>query len=379
MNAGINTRRLGALIRTEFLQMSRDVSSILIAFALPLILLFLFGYGLSLDARNLRIGVVLEDGGEAGLDLMQSFAASHDFSVTLSRDKKELEPLLTRGTIRGIVVIPQDFSKLLAQPANFGGRTPQIQIITDGSEPNPAQFVENYARALLSEWSRERAGTAATGAPGIRVDARTWYNPDLESRFFLIPGSLAIIMSLIGTILTSLVVAREWERGTMEALMATPVGIVEIVAGKIIPYFALGIASMILCTAISMLVFDLPLRGSLPMLLVISSFFLFAALGEGLFISTISKNQFLASQLAILTAFMPAVMLSGAIYEISAMPGPIRVLAALIPAKYLVSGLKTLFLVGDVSGVLWPDMAALAGFALFFFVLTALKTKKRLE
>ncbi len=379
MDMKINPRRLGALIRKEFYQMRRDISSILIAFVLPLILLFLFGYGLSLDVRNLRIGVVLEDRGEAGMDLMQSFAASRDFSVTLAHARQELEPLLARGAIRGFVVIPQNFSELLAQPASSGGPLPLIQIITDGSEANLAQFVDNYSQALISQWNQKRAAASASNAPGIQSEIRTWYNPDLESRFFLIPGSLAIIMSLIGTILTSLVVAREWERGTMEALMATPVGIVEIAAGKIIPYFVLGIASMFLCTAISMIVFALPLRGSLLMLLVISSFFLFAALGQGLFISTISKNQFLASQLAILTAFMPAVMLSGAIYDISNMPAPIRALTALIPAKYMVSSLKTLFLVGDVHSVIWPDMIVLAGFALFFFVLTALKTKKRLE
>lgn len=359
--------------------MQRDISSILIAFVLPLILLFLFGYGLSLDVRDLRIGVALEDNGEAGIDLTQAFAASHDFSITLAHNRKELEPLLGRGAIRGIIVIPQNFSELLAQPGSSGGMWPQIQIITDGSEPSLAQFVENYSQVLLTNWSQKRVGTHAYNAPGIQIEALMWYNPDLESRFFLIPGSLAIIMSLIGTILTSLVVAREWERGTMEALMATPVGIVEIVAGKIIPYFVLGIASMLLCTAISIIVFGLPLRGSLLMLLVISSFFLFAALGQGLFISTISKNQFLASQIAILTAFMPAVMLSGAIYEISAMPTPVRILTALIPAKYMVSSLKTIFLVGDIDNVLWPDMAVLAGFALFFFILTALNTKKRLE
>lgn len=378
MAANARCTRLFALVRKEFQQMRRDSSSFLIAFVLPLILLFLFGYGLSLDVNGLRLGMALEDDGGPARDLLQHFDGSPDFRLTTARSREELFPLLDRGAIRGIVIIPQDFSRRLAQGTRAAD-APAIHVITDGSEPGLASFVENYVRALLSGWAQMRAQSEGRPEAALQIKSRTWYNPDMKSRFFLVPGSLSIILSLTGTILTSLVIAREWDRGTMESLLATPTSALEIVAGKIIPYFVLGMLSLAVCAAIAIAVFGLPLRGSLFSLAGIAALFLLGALGQGLFLSSIARNQFLASTLAILTAFMPAVMLSGAIYEISAMPAPVRAVTALIPARYLVSSLKTIFLVGDIPAVLWPDALLLALFAAVWFLLTVRVTKKRLE
>jgi ABC-2 type transport system permease protein len=232
-------RRFAALVRKETYQVVRDPSSILIAFVLPLILLFLFGYGVSLDATRTRIGLVVESATSVTQDLAASFQASRYFDVVNGRDRREFEEDLLVGRVRGILVIPATFAGDFA-----AARAPKIQVIVDGSDPNTASFVQNYAQGVVATWAALRAAETATRAPTIAVEQRFWFNPELTSRNFLVPGSIAIVMTLVGTLLTSLVVAREWERGTMEAMMATPVTAGELLAGKILPYFILGLASM---------------------------------------------------------------------------------------------------------------------------------------
>jgi len=368
-------RRLGALMSKEFVQILRDPSSLLIAFVLPLILLFLFGYGVSLDARQVPLGVAVEGSGQAAHSLARAFAASLYFDVRESRSSRPLQAELLAGRLRGLVVIPADFDRRLES-----GAAPRIQVIADGSETNTANYVQNYAQGVVATWqARQGVERGQSGAGGPLLLPRVWFNPELASRNSLVPGAVAIIMAIIGTLLTALVVAREWERGTMEALLATPVGVAELIIGKLVPYFVLGMAAMLGSVAVSVFLFGLPFRGSLPALLATAAAFLLAALGQGLLISTVAKNQFVASQVAVITGFLPAFLLSGFLFEIASMPLPIRGLTHIIAARYLVSNLQTLFLDGDVWPLLLPNILILLLLAALLFLLTAKKTVKRLR
>jgi ABC-2 type transport system permease protein len=371
----ISLRRLRSLIWKEALQIISDPSSILIAFVLPVVLLFLFGYAVSLDITRLKIGVALEERTAESDSLVAALRDSKYFDVKESFDQRGLERDLVSGRIRGLVIIPINFSRRMV----WENDESQVQVIADGSEPNTANFVQNYVRAAIAAWSQRRAMETGTEMPSlIGEESRVWFNPSLESKNYLVPGSIAIVLTLIGTLLTALVVAREWERGTMEALMATPVRIQELVLGKLIPYFCLGLGSMAFCTLAAVGIFRVPLRGSLLSLGLITSAFLVGGLGIGLLVSTLSKSQFVASQIALVLGFLPALQLSGFLFEISSTPLPIQGLTYLFPARYLVQALQTIFLAGDIPSLLWTNGLVLAGFAALFFFLTARVTRKRL-
>ncbi|MGR9478497.1 ABC transporter permease [Rhizobium leguminosarum] len=366
-------RRLSALVRKESLQAIRDPSSILIAFVLPLILLFLFGYGVSLDTTRTRIGLVTEEMTPLTQDLSASFQASRYFDVAMGRDRRLFEEDLVLGKVRGIVVIPADFTTRYT-----AGNRPDIQVIVDGSDPNTANFVQNYAQGAVANWERQRQADVAVQSPAISVEQRFWFNPELTSRNFLVPGSIAIVMTLVGTLLTSLVVAREWERGTMEAMMATPVTAVELLAGKILPYFLLGLTSMTLCVLLAVFLFGVPFRGSVAALYALSAAFLIPALGQGLLISTATKNQFLASQLALITAFLPAFLLSGFLFEINSMPVVIQWITFIVPARYLIPSLQTVFLAGDIWPMFLRAISVMLTIGAIMFMLAARSTRKRI-
>lgn len=375
-DAAVDPRRLRALIVKELAQIARDPSTFLIAFALPLLLLFLFGYAVSLDTTRTRIAVVLLDDSAPALGLAESYRRSPYFEVTLARSLAPVRGMMVDGTARGIVVIPQGFGAGVKRRA-----PPPVQVITDGSQPNTASFVGTYAEGVRQNWAASEglgSGRAAAGPP-IAVSPRFWFNPDLRSRYFLVPGSIAIVMTMIGTLLTALVVAREWERGTMEAMMATPISMAEFIASKVIPYFLLALASMALCTAVAVFAFGVPFRGSILALLAVSAAFLMPALGLGLFISAATKNQFVASQIALLTAFLPTFLLSGFIFEIGSMPWPIRLITYAVPARYLIPSLQTVFLAGDFWGLLLPNIAIMLGFGLLFFALSFRVTRRSLD
>jgi ABC-2 type transport system permease protein len=367
-------RRFTALLVKEAVQIVRDPSSILIAFVLPVILLFLFGYGVSLDANAVKIGLAVEAQSEPAQSLSAAFRASRFFEVTPAQDRRALEPLLIAGKIRGIVVIPAAFGENAAKDL----RTARIQVLTDGSDPNTAQFVANYAQGVWSNWAGQRA-PAGRPPQVIALEPRFWFNPELRSRYILVPGCIAIVMALVGTLLTALVVAREWERGTMEALMATPVSTLELLAGKLIPYFLLGLGSMALCTALGVFLFGVPLRGSFLGLAAISAAFLIPALGMGLLISAATKNQFVASQVALMAGFLPTFLLSGFIFEIPAMPKAIQAITYIVPARYLIPSLQTVFIAGDIWPLFLQDIAAMLGIGAVFLVLAARTTRKSLE
>lgn len=369
-------RRLRALVTKECYQIIRDPSSILISVVLPLVLIFLYGFGVSLDLNHLRVGLVMEDTAPDAQSFAKSLTDSRYFDVKIVRDYREVLDDVTKGSLRGFVVIPSYFSQFRNRPDIIS----PLQVVADGSEPNTANFVQNYVQGAFANWlNQEKISNNLKGQPLVRIQSRYWYNEQLESRNFLIPGSLAIIMTLIGTLLTALVVAREWERGTMEAMMSTTVGILELVVGKLIPYFILGMISMTICVLIAVFGYDVPLRGSWWLLGIVSATFLFCALGIGLMISTMAKNQIVASQISIVVGFLPAYILSGFIFEIASMPLPIRLLTYVMPARYFVQCLQTLFLVGNVWSLVLFNLLPMFAAGLVFFLITARKTVKRLD
>jgi ABC-2 type transport system permease protein len=367
----IDPRRLAALVRKETLQAVRDPSTILIAFVLPVILLFLFAFAVSLDVRDVRLGLVLENDSADAASLAAAFSGTRYFEVTPARNRQEIAPRLVSGDLHGMVVIPQDFGQRLATPT----RGPLVQIVTDGTQPNTANFVGAYAEGVVRNWL---AGRGHGTAPLVLVP-RFWFNPEVESRRFLLPGAIAIIMTMIGTLLTAMVVSREWERGTMEAVMSTPTSILEILIGKLLPYFGLGLIATLVCASVSVLLFDVPLRGSWFALLMLSAVFLVPALGQGLLISALARNQFVAAQIALISGFLPALLLSGFLFEIDSMPLVIRALTHIVAARWFVASLQSVFLSGDIWAQFLPDMAAMLAIGGVFFTITARKMRKSLD
>lgn len=364
----MNSRRLRALVFKESLQIVRDPSAILIAFVLPVLLLFLFAYAVSLDIRQVPLGVVLQTDSARAQSLAAEFGGTRYFKVVPARHRLEVTPLLVSGDLRGYVVIPPDFDQRLIRGESL------VQVITDGTQPNTANFVAGYTRGTLVNWLSDQGLQSP-----VRLEPRFWFNPEVETRRFLVPGAIAIIMTMIGTLLTALVVAREWERGTMEALLSTPAWIPEILLGKLLPYFGLGLIATMGSTLLAIHMFDVPLRGSWGTLLLVSSCFLVPALGQGLVISALAKNQFIAAQAALFSGFLPAFLLSGFLFEIDAMPPAIRLLTHIVPARYFIESLHSIFLVGDVWPLLTRDMLAMLALGTVMFAIARAKTRKSLE
>lgn len=364
--------RLGALIYKESLQIVRDPSAIFVAFVLPVILLLLFAFAVSLDVRKVPVGVVLSSDTPTAQSLAAAFSGSRYFTVLPMRHTQEAKAAIIASKIRGYIVIPADVETRLHSRTDDA----LIQVIADGSQPNTANFVTAYAQGIASLWQAQHGYVSV--AP-VSVQPRFWFNAELESRRSLIPGSIAIIMTMIGTLLTALVVAREWERGTMEGLLSTPATITEILLGKLLPYFVLGMLATLGSALMAVFAFDVPLRGSWLVLMMLAAVFLIPALGQGLVISILAKNQFIAAQLAAFTGFLPAFMLSGFLFEIDSMPWPIRLITHIIPTRYFVEALQTVFLVGNVWSLLLTDMLAMLLIGALLFVLARAKCHKSLE
>ncbi|HJZ59681.1 MAG TPA: ABC transporter permease, partial [Gemmataceae bacterium] len=297
-----------------------------------------------------------------------------------ARHRSEVEEDLVSGRLKGVIVLSADFGERLGR-----GEAAPVQVIVDGSDPNTAGLVQGYAQGVWQNWLEQEAMSKAglvdrpEARPLITLEPRYWFNPDVNSRDFLIPGAVAIVLTLIGTLLTALVVAREWERGTMEAVLATPASPREMLAGKIIPYFLLGMTAMGLSVAAAVFLFGVPFRGSVLALAGVSAAYLAVMLALGLLISTVTRNQFAASQVALIVGFLPAFELSGFIFEIDSMPAPIRLLTYVLPPRYFVSSLQTLFLAGDVPEVLVPNTLVLLAFAAVLFTALLRATRSRLE
>ena len=367
--------RVRGILRKEMLQILRDPSSILLAIVMPLVMLFLFGYGVSLDAENVPVAIVMGDKGAAARELAARFSLSRYFEPRTATSMAAAEKALTLGKVDGIFHFQEGFSSDLATRHQA-----RVQMIVNGIDANRARLILGYSRGLLEKWAAvRRARGEPVVVPAVVVSPRIWFNGAAESRNFLVPGLITLIMTLTGVLLTALVVAREWERGTMEALLATPIRVAEILLGKIVPYFVLGMGGLLLSVAMTIWLFDVPLRGSLVVLMGVSALFLLAALGMGLLISTLARNQFVAGQAAIIVTFLPAFMLSGFIFDIDSMPLIIQAVTYLIAARYYVAILQTVFAAGNVWSVIWPNALALAVMAAVFLLLVRRFSRRELD
>lgn len=367
--------RLRGILRKEVLQILRDPSSIALAIVLPLVLLFIFGYGLSLDAEDVPIAVVLEDNSPAARELAARFDLSPYFKAIHFKSMAQAMDLLNQGRVDGIFHLQGNFSSRL-----FSRDPSSVQVIVNGIDANRARLIQGYARGALQKWTELRQVRGEEVAvPAVKVYQRIWFNEAAVSRNFLVPGLITLIMTLIGILLTALVVAREWERGTMEAILVTPIRRADLLLGKVLPYFILGMLGMGLSVIVGTTLFHVPFRGSIGALLFLSSLFMLASSGFGLLISAAIRVQFVAAQISIVAGFLPAFFLSGLIFDLESTPRFIQIVSHVVPARYFVSISHTLFMAGDVWPVLVPNALALAAMAVLFTSLAFRKITKRLE
>lgn len=349
------SRRVWSLVKKEMRQIVRDPSSIAIGIVLPVVLILLFGYGMSLDVTHLPVAIVLEDPSPTSTDLAASFELSRYFDVQKTTSMRRAEDWMLARKVDGIVRIRPDFSRRLSRG------DAEVQLLVHGIDANRARIIQGYVQGAIGVWAARRSAEGEQVLSGpVQVQNRLWFNETNESRYFLVPGLIVLVMTLIGALLTSLVVAREWERGTMEALFVTPVRPGEILLGKTIPYFVLGMIGLVLCLISAKFLFHVPFRGSVVVLIGVSMLYLLVALALGLLISSALKSQFVASQITLLVTFLPAVMLSGFLFDLRSLPVVVQLITYLLPARYYVTLLQTIFLVGDIWAVILPNAAVLA-------------------
>ena len=368
--------RMRGFLRKEMIQVRRDPSSILLALVMPVTLLLLFGYGVSLDPERVPIATFSEDSSATARELLQRFEASPYFEPRACRSMAEAEDLIKEGEVDGIIRIPEDFERSLGGPGS-----PALQIVLNGVDSNRAGLIKGYMRAAIGNWTKLRAarGERTAAPPAIEVEPRIWFNPASDSRHFLVPGLVVLIMTLIGTLLTALVIAREWERGTMEALLATPLATGELLLGKVLPYFALGILGLLTAVAGAVFLFGVELQGSFLTLLACSSLFLLAALGMGLAISATFRVQFVAAQISVIAGYLPAFFLSGLLFDLDSTPRVIQLVSHVIPARYFVTICQTVFLAGDMASVILPAALALFVAAALFLTIAYRRLKRGME
>jgi ABC-2 type transport system permease protein len=362
-------RRTRALTVKETRQILRDPSSIAIGIVFPMMMILLFGYGLSLDINRVALAVVDEDASAQSAALIQTFRLSRYFAVTAAHSMHDANALLLERKADGVLRIPPDF----ARRVHLGAA--DLQILVNGTDANQARIMQAYAAGPVALWSAMQNSAASPAGPAVVV-SRMWFNEANDSHYFLVPGLIVLVMTIIGAFLTAMVVAREWERGTLEALFVTPMRSGEFLLSKVIPYFGLGMIGFLLCLLAGHFLFLVPLRGSLALLCLASMIYLLVALGIGLLVSTLVKSQFLASQLAMLLTFLPAMMLSGFIYDLRSMPLVIRGVTYVLPARYAVALMQTIYLAGDIGIVVWPNLAVLTAMAVVLLILTRLATRK---
>jgi ABC-2 type transport system permease protein len=369
--------RMRGLVRKEVRQIIRDPSAILIAFLMPIVLLIVNGFGINFDANHMKVAVVIAAPEETVHGLFQALAASPYLDPIALPDAQSAEAAVVSGEVRGMLVVRDDFSQRLAR----SGRWPaSAGLSVNATDPNTARILEGYVSGALMTWlsglSQERR---LTPAGGIELQHRYWFNPELRSADAIVPGIIAMVMTMTGTLLTALIVAREWERGTMESMLASPAGMAELTFAKLGCYFVLGMGSMAMSVLMAIFLFGLPFRGSIAALTAASALFLVFALGLGLFISTLARNQFVAAQVAFIATMLPAMMLSGMLFDIASMPHWLQVVTYAVPARYLVSILQTLFLAGDVWAVILPNLLGLGLAATLAVGATLLVTRRRLD
>jgi ABC-2 type transport system permease protein len=364
-----------AISRKELIQLRRDPRSLVLAFALPVLLLILFGYAISWDVRNIRTAVLDQDRSAASRELVDAFRASGYFSLVAFLDRSgDIEPLMERGGAQLVLVIPPGFARDLG-----AGRTATLQAIVDGSDANTATIALGYSEAVVRTWSARVALQGRSLGPPVSAESRVWFNEELASRNMIVPGLVAVIMMIIAAMLTSLTLAREWERGTMEQLAATPVSRLEVVLGKLLPYLGIGLIDVVVTSCLGIVLFGVPFRGNAALLMLLSFFFLLGALGLGMFISAVAKSQVLATQLAMLATFLPTLLLSGFMFAIESMPVVLRAVSYLIPARYFLVVTRGIFLKGVGLEVLREQGLLMLAFATVGISLAVAKFKKELE
>jgi ABC-2 type transport system permease protein len=351
--------RLWAMARKEALQLRRDPRSLILAFILPVLMVLFFGYAITWDVKDIRFSAWDQDRTRESRELLEAFQASGYFTLTeRAEGYREVEEALALGRVRAVLVIPPDYSETLAS-----GRPAPVQLLLDGADANTATIAMNYADAIVAGESADRVLQGRELPTMVEAETRIWYNETLESRNMVVPGLVAAIMSIIAAMLTSLTIAREWERGTMEQLAATPVRALEIVLGKLLPYVAIGLFDVAMTVAVGVWVFGVPFRGSVLLLAGMSLLFLVGALGVGIFISAIAGSQVFAMQAAMVATYLPAVLLSGFLFDISAMPVALQAVTFLVPARYFVVVTRGILLKGVGAGVLWPQAVFMTVFA----------------
>lgn len=375
----MNFRRTRAMFRKEFLHIIRDPRSLIAALAQPLMMLLLFGYALSLDVDRIPTVIYDLDQTSTSQALIRDFRGSRYFDIIGDvHGYRPIEQDIDKSKALLGVVIPKDYARDLAL-----GKTAQVQFLLDGSDSNTASIAMGYAEGMIQGYAqrrREDAEMSRSGSvlgPPIDARVRVWYNTDLVSRNFIVPGLIAVILMIIAAMLTSLTVAREWENGTMEQLLSTPVRPVEIAVGKLGAYFVLGVIDMLMSIFVGMVIFNVPLKGSPVLLFVSSCIFLFGALAWGILISAMNRNQLAAYQLCTLTSFLPAFLLSGFIYSLQNMPWVIQFFALFVPARYFIDIVKGIFLKGIGLEILWFDLLLLTAYGAAMFYLAAKKLRQK--
>jgi ABC-2 type transport system permease protein len=358
----------------EAIHVRRDPRTLALALVMPVVMLFLFGYGVSTDLDRLPISVADLDRSEASRGLVRALGAPGELEVVARAGAEDAQGLFRKGLAVAALVVPEGYANDLAA----GRRTP-VQLLVDGADALVANQLVAKVEAIVRAETRRAAGPeAARAAPPIEVRVWTLYNPDGRSALYMVPGLSAWLLAITAVMLTALAIAGEWERGSMEQLFATPVGRFEIIAGKLLPYLVLGLVTFQLVLAFGMVAFDLPARGSLLLVAALGLVFLAAMLGQGLLVSVLAKNQLVATQAGALSAILPSIILSGMIFPVENMPRPLQVLASVVPARYLVHGLRGVLLKGNGLDAVWPDLLGMALFAAAVLALATLKFRRRI-
>jgi ABC-2 type transport system permease protein len=366
--------RIGAMASKETLHVLRDPRTLILALVMPVVMLFLFGYGVSFDLEHIPVAIADRDRSEASRALIRAVTGSRELVSAGSAAPEEADRLFRRGEVAAVLVIPQGYEEKVARRERVG-----LQLLVDGSDVTVANQVLGKADALVRAETGRLAGVAmADRRLPLAVKVWTRYNPAGRSALFMVPGLAAYILAISAVLLTALTVAGEWERGSMEQLFASPVGRIEIVLGKLIPYLLLGMLELQLVIAFGAAVFDVPVRGSAVLLFTVGLFFLVGMLGQGLLVSVITKNQLVATQAGTFSALLPSLLLSGMVFPIENMPLPLRLLSRIVPARYLVHALRGILLKGNGLDVIWPDLLAVAAFAVAVVALATARFQRRL-
>ena len=367
--------RLWAVARKEVIQLRRDTRSLILAFLLPVLLVVLFGYAISWDVEDIETAVLDQDGSARSRELLSAFWSSGYFDLEARLERyDEVAPLLDRGAVRLVLVVPPDFARELD-----AGGTAEVQALVDGADANTATITLGYARSIAQDFSKNVRLRGGEAPLPVETRTRVWFNEELSSKNMIVPGLVAVIMMIIAAMLTSLTIAREWERGTMEQLASTPVTRAEVVLGKILPYVAIGLVDVVLVSLVGVVLFGVPFRGDPALLMILSLAFVIGAAGLGMFISAVARSQLLATQLAMVLTFLPAFLLSGFMYAIEVMPKALQAVTYLIPARYFLVVTRGIFLKGVGTDVLRVQGWLMIAFAVLGLAAATLVFRKRVQ